>query len=430
MPRPRRLHPWLASLLGFGWLLGLALPGAHAGGFRVAEPRPRAPRAAALWHHPQVAEAIRVWTAVATELFRLPTDVSVTPAPCGRIDGFYDPVQQQLHLCEELLTYYAGVLTPPGGDPRTPAPVVRDATLVSVLHLMGHAVVAVLHLPVPAEIEEAADAVGMAFLAAGSPEDERTVLAGSAALVQRNRAPEPPHLVPWWAHHPWTDTRAAHLRCLLAGSHPPSAAPGLTDPPTPPCREAWQRWLTRLTPSLRLAAAPPKAAPPPPSPPPPRALAPRAVRARRGAAHAGGEPARVLCRPQRAAVCPDLGPAVTTVSTDTFLLCGRRKRAVRAVSGVVGTGGPGGGARRPRAGAPTRRGGDPGDGALRDAPRHRHRGTTSVSPGGRARHAAMADCRPDAWGAAPSGPGEASWSRKSLGPPSSSHLSACTGTEP
>src|SRR5215468_7694432 len=172
MPRPRRLHSWLASLVGLGWLLGLALPGAHAGAFRVAETYPRDPRAAALWQHPQVTQAIRVWAAVATELFRLPTDVTVTPAPCGRMDGFYDPVQQQLRLCEELLIYYAGVLTPPGGDP-------------------------------------------------GSPEDERTVLAGSAALVQRSRTPEPPHLVPWWAHHPWTDVRAAHLQCLLAGSHPP-----------------------------------------------------------------------------------------------------------------------------------------------------------------------------------------------------------------
>jgi Putative metallopeptidase len=267
MSRPRCLRLWLVSLLGLAWVLGLSLPEVQAGAFRVVETRPRDPRAAALWHHPQVAQAIRVWTAVATEIFRLPTDVTVTPAPCGRIDGFYDPVQQQLHLCEELLTYYAGVLTPPGGDPRTPAPVVRDATLVSLLHLMGHAVLAVLHLPVPVEGEEAADAVGVAFLAAGSPEDERTVLTGSAALVQRSRTPEPPHLVPWWTHHPWTDARAAHLRCLLAGSHPPSEAPGLGDPPTPSCRAAWQRWQTLLTPYLRLAPAAPEAAPLPPSPP-------------------------------------------------------------------------------------------------------------------------------------------------------------------
>jgi hypothetical protein len=84
MPRPRRLCPWLASLLGFGWLLGLTLPGAHAGAFRVAETRPRDPRAAALWQHPQVAQALRVWTAVATELFCLPMNVTVTPAPCRR----------------------------------------------------------------------------------------------------------------------------------------------------------------------------------------------------------------------------------------------------------------------------------------------------------------------------------------------------------
>jgi hypothetical protein len=32
-------------------------------------------------------------------------DVTITLAPCGRIDGFYDAAQQQQHLCEELLTY-------------------------------------------------------------------------------------------------------------------------------------------------------------------------------------------------------------------------------------------------------------------------------------------------------------------------------------
>src|SRR2546423_918875 len=112
MARPRRVRPWLVSLLGLGWLLSLSLPGAHAGAFRVAEPRPRDPRAAALWHPPQAPQALHVWTPVAPDLSPLPTDVTVPPAPCGRIDGFYDPSQQQLHLCEELLIYYAGVLTP------------------------------------------------------------------------------------------------------------------------------------------------------------------------------------------------------------------------------------------------------------------------------------------------------------------------------
>jgi hypothetical protein len=137
-------------------------------------------------------------------------------------------------------------------------------------------VVALLHLPVPGDIEEAADAVGVAFLAAGSPEDVRTVLAGSAALVQRSRTPEPPHLVPWWTHHPWTDERAARLRCLLAGSHPLSEAPRLADLPTPSCRDAWQRWQTLLAPSLRLTAEPPETAPPPLSPPPPARPVPSA----------------------------------------------------------------------------------------------------------------------------------------------------------
>ena len=43
----------------------------------------------------------------------------------------------------------------------------------------------------------------------------------------------------------------------------------MADPPAPSCREAWLRWQTLLTPSLRLAATPSEATPPPPSPPPP-----------------------------------------------------------------------------------------------------------------------------------------------------------------
>ena len=69
MPRPRRLHPWLASLLGLGWLLGLTLAGAHAGAFRMLEAHPRDPRAAALWQHPQVAQALRASAATSDPLY-------------------------------------------------------------------------------------------------------------------------------------------------------------------------------------------------------------------------------------------------------------------------------------------------------------------------------------------------------------------------
>jgi len=281
MPLHLRLLPWLVSLLGLGWLLGISLPGAQAGAFRVLEETPRDPIAAALRQHPQVDQDLRVWTAIVTEFFLLPTDVTVTLAPCGRIDAFYSPAQRQIRLCEELLTYYARVLAPPGPRPAAPAPVVRDATLFTFLHLVGHALLEVLDLPVTGPREEAADAIGAVFLVAGSAEDERTVLAGSAALFQRSRTPEPPQEVPWWALHPWTDQRLAHLRCLLAGSHPPQQAPGLDDAPALPCREAWQWWQTFLAPYLRLSAAsgavPPLPSAPTPAAPPPVPPAPDAA---------------------------------------------------------------------------------------------------------------------------------------------------------
>ena len=257
------LRPWLASLLGLGWLLGLALPGARTppSGWRRRAPRSpcRGPLAA-----PQVAQAVRVWSAVATELFRSPHRRDRHPRPLR-------PHRRVLRsgpaapASREVLTYYAGVLTPPGGDP-TPRPWSGTRHPGELLHLVGHAVVALLHLPVPVEAEEAADAVGVALLAVGSPEDERTVLAGSAASSS-GADPGTPHLVPWWPTIPGRTRVPPTYAACSPGVIRRRRPWGQADPPTPPCRAAWQRWQTLLTPSLRLAAAPPEAAPPPPSPP-------------------------------------------------------------------------------------------------------------------------------------------------------------------
>src|ERR1043166_5239930 len=195
-----RLHltPRFLHLLCLGWVLVIPVTSALGGVFQVVEEPPLDSTVAMVRQH--VHGPLRLWTTVLSELFRLPTDVTVTLASCGgRIDAFYSPTQQRIYLCDELLTYFVQVFAPSEDS----AAALRDATLFTFFHVVGHALIQVLDLRVTGPDEEAADEVGVVFLVVGDTEDEQAVLAGSRALFQRSRALEPAQTVPFWALHPW-----------------------------------------------------------------------------------------------------------------------------------------------------------------------------------------------------------------------------------
>jgi Putative metallopeptidase len=251
--RPR-LTPQFLHLVCLGWLLGIGVTSALGGVFQVVEEPPHDPTVAMVRQH--IHGPLRVWTTVLTELFRLPTDVAVTLASCGRIDAFYSPAQQRIYLCDELLTYFAQVFAPPEDS----ATAVREVTLFTFFHVVGHALIQALDLPVSGSSEEAADELGAVFLVAGEAEDERVVLAGSRVLFQRSGVLEPAQMVPFWVLHPWTTQRYDRLRCLLYGSNPTRHAAlledgGLSAALAQQCQETWQRqeqhWHTLLASHLR-----------------------------------------------------------------------------------------------------------------------------------------------------------------------------------
>jgi len=255
-----RLTPRCLHLLCLGYLLIVRVTSALGGGFQVVEEPPHDSTVAMVRQH--VHGPLRLWTTVLTELFRLPTDVTVTLASCGRIDAFYSPAQQRLYLCDELLTYFAQAFAPPEGGATT----LRDVTLFTFFHVVGHALIQALDLPVTGPDEEAADAVGAVFLVVEEAEDEQVVVAGSRALFQRSRVLELAQTVPFWTLHAWTTQRYDRLRCLLYGSNPIRHAAlleddGLSAALAQQCQETWQRqeqhWHTLLASHLRPAESTP-----------------------------------------------------------------------------------------------------------------------------------------------------------------------------
>jgi hypothetical protein len=109
------------------------------------------------------------------------------------------------------------VFAPPEGS----AAAVRDATLFTFFHVVGHALIQVLDLPVTGPSEEAADEVGVVFLVVGEAEDEQAVLAGSRVLFQRSHGLEPAQMVPFWVLHagPPSGTTASAV-CSMAATPP------------------------------------------------------------------------------------------------------------------------------------------------------------------------------------------------------------------
>src|SRR5207245_9142443 len=132
--------------------LVIRVTSALGGVFQVVEEPPHDSTVAMVRQHVQ--GPLRLWTTVLTELFRLPTDVTVTLASCGRTDAFYSPAQQRIYLCDELLTYFAQVFAPPEDS----AAAVRNATLFPFIHVVRHSLSPALDLQLTAPGRQDADA--------------------------------------------------------------------------------------------------------------------------------------------------------------------------------------------------------------------------------------------------------------------------------
>ncbi|HST60231.1 MAG TPA: DUF4344 domain-containing metallopeptidase [Longimicrobium sp.] len=143
------------------------------------------------------------------EHFRLPRDVTLELAECGRSGAFYDPSRPAVQLCYELLMDLVEELGGENGD---------DALFVGafsyvVLHQLGHAVIDVMDLPVSVPPEEAADqfAFVMAGMAAGVLDD---MVQGTLALHELGLDWENPGS----GQAALSDTRMRTLACLAYGS--------------------------------------------------------------------------------------------------------------------------------------------------------------------------------------------------------------------
>jgi len=119
------------------------------------------------------------------ETFRIPKDVEVLVRECGEANSYYEPDQHRISLCYEIVSYFSNNFFTDAKteEDRTDAgEAVAGATLFTLYHELGHALIDLWDLPVTGREEDAVDQLATIVLLEGGEDGQTAALNGAAAF--------------------------------------------------------------------------------------------------------------------------------------------------------------------------------------------------------------------------------------------------------
>lgn len=87
----------------------------------------------------------------------LPFDITMQTQDCGKINAFYNPNDQSITVCYELMEYYYKLFKAAGESDDAAADKMNNAVRFAFLHEVGHALIDAYKLPIMGNEEDAAD---------------------------------------------------------------------------------------------------------------------------------------------------------------------------------------------------------------------------------------------------------------------------------
>jgi hypothetical protein len=140
----------------------------------------------------------------------LPHDITLKSKDCGNVNAFYDPDEQSVTVCYELMEQFFHDFRSNGYDEDKAYNMMFDATRFVFLHEIGHALIDTYKLPITANEEDAADRCSSFINLEELGEDGvKAVLAAAEAFQIESRAS---------SNHA-RNMADEHL-CMLYGSNP------------------------------------------------------------------------------------------------------------------------------------------------------------------------------------------------------------------
>jgi hypothetical protein len=159
----------------------------------------------------------------------LPDNVTIALEQCGTINAFYNPGNQRISMCYELIEYFVQVFTQNqeqegdniGDAEADPEDAAIDATIFVFFHELGHALTHVLDIPITGKEEDAVDQLSTWILADGSDEGELAALHGAMSFYLETSAGEETSVddLAFWDEHSLSQQRFYNIMCWVYGQN-------------------------------------------------------------------------------------------------------------------------------------------------------------------------------------------------------------------
>ncbi len=164
------------------------------------------------------------------DTFLIPRDIEVTLRECGEANSYYEPDQRRISLCYELVDYYSEIFFADAKtkeDREDAGEAVAGATLFTLFHELGHALIDLWDLPATGREEDAVDQLATIILLEGGEDGETAALNGATAFWGEEEEEgeggdeaaeeEDPS---FWDEHSLGEQRFYNIVCWSYGSDP------------------------------------------------------------------------------------------------------------------------------------------------------------------------------------------------------------------
>ena len=187
----------------------------------------------------------------------LPVDVYISFENCEGANAFYE--SHKVTICYELIDEYLVIFGLKVKDPEKLKRAVKGATVATIFHELGHALIDVWKLPVTGKEEDAVDQLATLALMSRSETGEEMALHGAVSF-QLYADLEKEYEKIYWDSHSLDEQRFYDTICLIFGQHPDKYDYLVKDGTLPEeraefCPEEFARtkqaWQTLLNPYLK-----------------------------------------------------------------------------------------------------------------------------------------------------------------------------------
>lgn len=202
------------------------------------------------------------------DTFRIPRDVEVLVRECGEANSYYEPDKHRISLCYELVSYYSDSFFADAttNEEKTDAgEAVAGATLFTLFHELGHALIDLWDLPITGREEDAVDQLATIILLEGGEDGQTAALNGASAFWGNGEEDEDGDSAgeeerSFWDEHSLGEQRFYNIVCWSYGSDPDGNADLIGDDWLPEdradsCPEEYSRmakaWDTLLSPYVK-----------------------------------------------------------------------------------------------------------------------------------------------------------------------------------